>query len=101
MTFLQAAMRAVRVAREYTDATDDLLLELEAGKSLREALMTFAQATANALDDEVINLLLWGFDTSIDTASDLAKLATDVSETIAQLGADSLSLERRLRNLID
>ena len=94
-------MRVVRVAREYTDATDDLLLELEAGKSLREALTTFAQATANALDDEVINLLLWGFDTSIDTASDLAKVATDVSETIAKLGVDAISLERRLRDLID
>lgn len=99
MTFLATAARAVRLAQQYTDAWEAALEALEHERPLPEVVRAFASKTENQLDDRAAEVLIDGLTRAIGVAETFAHFAAVASPKLAELGAQAVGWQLRLRNL--
>lgn len=97
MSFFSTAAKAVRLGREYSEATDAALKCAEEGGSLELILFTFAGKTENQLDDAAVDILLDGINKAIDVAQTVTHLAAVWAPRLSEWGVAALKLEQRLR----
>lgn len=99
MSFLSTAARAIRLAREYSDATDAALKAIEEGSSLSCVVFSFASRTENQIDDQAAEILIEGLEKAIEAAEAAAHLAAIYSPKLSEWGVQALKIERKLREL--